>query len=61
MPLHTFKINLTEEDYRQVKALKMRGMGDDDEDAFRSAVMTWYTRNRTPQILPERLLDLDID
>ncbi len=39
-------IELTGEDYKNVQHLKMRGLGEDDEDAVRSAVMEWYNKNR---------------
>ncbi len=39
-------IELTDEDYKNVQHLKMRGLGEDDEDAVRSAVMGWYNKNR---------------
>lgn len=40
-------IELTDEDYTQVQGVKMRGLGVDDEDTVRSAVMEWCLRNRT--------------
>ena len=39
-------IELTDEDYQNVQHLKMRGLGEDDEDAVRSAVLEWYNNNR---------------
>ena len=49
-----FIIELTDEDMEQINFLKLRGLGVDDEDAVRSAVMSWYIKNRTPQIVPNR-------
>lgn len=57
LKIQPITIDLTEEDYRNVKGLKLRGLGKDDEDAVRTAVMSWYTRNRTMQILPNRIVD----
>lgn len=48
-----FELSLDDADRRAVAAMIDRGLADDPEDAVRSAVMTWYTRNRTAQILPE--------
>jgi uncharacterized protein YcgI (DUF1989 family) len=56
MKIVSFNIRMTEEDYTQLKFLQLRGLGDDDEDALRSAVMTWYTRNRTTQVVPNRIM-----
>jgi len=39
-------IEMAEKDYEQVQRLKVRGLGDDDEDAVRSAVMEWCNKNR---------------
>ena len=52
------EIDLSEADMANLAALIRRGQGADVEDAFRSAVMTWHARHRTPQIVPEAL-DLD--
>ena len=35
-------IELTDEDCEQIRSLKSRGLGEDDEDAVRSAVFEWY-------------------
>jgi hypothetical protein len=52
-------IPMTEADMANLQALIRRNQGSDPEDAFRSAVMTWHARHRTPQIVPEAL-DLDL-
>lgn len=41
------EIELSAEDYDQVRRLIAAGMADDDEDAIRSAMMQWYLRNRS--------------
>ena len=50
---------LTQGDRDNIRTLRRRGFGGTDEEVFRSAVMTWYTRNSSPQIAPE-LLDIEI-
>ncbi len=45
LKIHEFTIELTDEDYKQVQRLKWRGLGVDDEDAIRSAVMEWCDTN----------------
>ena len=56
-PLRIEEIDLpmTEADIANAKKLMARGQGDDLVDAVRSAIMTWYTRHNTPQIVPEAL------
>jgi hypothetical protein len=56
---HKLAIKMSQKDYEQLKYLQKRGLGDNDEDAFRSAVMTWYTDNRTARILPNRMPKID--
>ena len=56
LKIYSFNIELSEEDYKQVKYLQLRDLGEDDEDAVRSAVMTWYTRNRAAQVVPNRIM-----
>lgn len=62
----SFTIDLSDAEYKQVKYLQERGLGSDDEDAVRSAVMTWIMRALAPQIvssrqnLPNRIL-FDVD
>ena len=41
------EIELEERDYEQVQRLKIRGLAKSDEDALRTAVMSWYSRNRS--------------
>jgi uncharacterized protein YcgI (DUF1989 family) len=53
----TLNIDLDTQDHDSLQKLVKMGQGQDAEDAFRTAVMTWYTRNKTRQIVPE-LLDL---
>jgi uncharacterized protein YcgI (DUF1989 family) len=55
VPVETVTVQLSESDKKNLAKLVKRGFGEDDEDALRSAVMTWYTRNRTAQIVPETL------
>lgn len=57
--VHDMSIPMTEADMENLQALISRNQGSDPEDAFRSAVMTWHARHRTPQIVPEAL-DLDL-
>ena len=45
LEIHEFTIELTDEDYRNLQILKQMGLGDDDEDALRSAVIEWYVNN----------------
>lgn len=56
-PLKISDLNfqLTKADQLNLRRLVKMGQGDSAGDAFRSAVMTWYTRTRTPQIIPESL------
>lgn len=42
-----FTIELTDEEDKQVQHLKWLGLGEDDEDAVRSAVMEWYDGNQS--------------
>jgi uncharacterized protein len=58
MPIESLKIKLSDADQKNLKKLVRRGFGSDLEDAFRTSVMTWYTRARTAQIVPE-VLDID--
>ncbi len=44
--IHEFTLELTDEDYKQVQQLKRCGLGEDDENAIRSAVMDWCAKNR---------------
>lgn len=55
LKIQEFELEFTEADLANVAKLIRRGQGADEEDAIRSAVMTWYTRNRSPQIVPEAL------
>ena len=50
-------IELTDEDYQNVQHLKMRGLGEDDEDAVRSAVLEWYNKNRATVFLWELCME----
>lgn len=58
LEIRELTLKLTDADLENVRKLIRRGQGSDPEDAIRSAVMTWHTRHRTPQILPE-VLDED--
>lgn len=58
LAIRELQFELSSEDEANLERLVRVGQGDSREDAFRSAVMTWYTRNRTRQIIPESL-DLD--
>jgi uncharacterized protein YcgI (DUF1989 family) len=53
------EVDLTSEDDHNLQRLMKMNQGDSREEAFRTAVMTWYTRNRTRQIIPESL-DIDL-
>lgn len=53
MQIETFEVELSRDDQRAIATMIERGIALDEEDAFRSSVMTWYTRNRTPQIAHE--------
>jgi len=53
MKLETFEVELSAQDQAVIASVLERGGALDEEDAFRAAVMTWYTRNRTPQIVRE--------
>jgi uncharacterized protein YcgI (DUF1989 family) len=53
MEIQSFEIELDDQDWENIEMLIRRGAARNPEDAFRSGVMTWYTRNRTPQIAPE--------
>jgi uncharacterized protein YcgI (DUF1989 family) len=53
MEIESFDVELDVEDWKNLETFIRRGHALDPEDAFRSAVMTWYTRNRTPQIAAE--------
>jgi len=46
LKIQEITIELTDEDYRQIQNLKMWGLGKDDEDAVRSAVLEWHNNNR---------------
>lgn len=46
LEIHGITVELTDADYKQVQRLKWRGLGVDDEDAIRSAVMDWCYKNR---------------
>lgn len=58
LEIRELEVALSAEDRTNLDRLVKMGQGDSPEDAFRSAVMTWYTRHRTRQIIPE---SLDID
>ncbi len=58
LQIEEVEIELTDADLSNIEKLIQRGQGFDTEDAIRSAVMTWYTRHRTSQIVPE-FLDLE--
>jgi len=45
LQIHKFSIELTDEDYRNLQKLKQMGLGNNDEDAIRSAVIEWYIDN----------------
>jgi hypothetical protein len=45
LQIHELAIELTDEDYSNLQILKQMGLGDDDEDALRSAVIEWYVAN----------------
>ena len=45
LEIREFTIELTEEDRKNVESLKWHGLGVDDEDAIRSAVMEWCSNN----------------
>lgn len=42
LEIHEFFVELTNEDYHNLQKLKKMGLGDDDEDVLRSAVIEWY-------------------
>jgi len=50
--IHEFSIELTVEDYLNLQKLERMGLGDDDEDALRSAVIEWYVTNYNAAALP---------
>lgn len=60
-PLKTSELQfeLSEQEHADLRRLVKMGQGEDLDDAFRSAVMTWYTRNKTRQILPDSF-DVDL-
>lgn len=45
LQIHEFNVELTDDDYQSLQRLKEMGLGDDDEDALRSAVIEWYISN----------------
>ncbi len=45
LKISEFSVELTDEDYHNLQILKQMGLGDDDEDAIRSAVIEWYVTN----------------
>lgn len=45
LKIQEFSIKLTGEDYQNLQTLKKMGLGNDDEDALRSAVIEWYISN----------------
>ena len=47
LEMKQIEVELTAEDYQQVKLLQERCLADDDEDAIRSAAMGWYVQNRS--------------
>jgi hypothetical protein len=51
----TLEVGLNSVDTDNLRKLVRMGQGQDEEDAFRTAVMTWYTRAKTRQIVPESL------
>lgn len=53
LKIQEITIELTEQDYEQVQRLKMRGLGEDDEDAVRSTVMEWCNKNRVMVSTPD--------
>lgn len=47
LKIETLEIELPEEDYKHVQEQITRGLRDDDDDAVRSGVLSWYVNNRT--------------
>jgi uncharacterized protein YcgI (DUF1989 family) len=47
LKIQEVEVELTDKDYDQVQRLKMRHLGEDDEDAIRASVMEWCHKNRT--------------
>jgi len=45
LEIHEFFVEFTDEDYSNLQKLKELGLGEDDEDALRSAVIEWYINN----------------
>lgn len=62
-PIQTHKLELAleESDMANIQTMIRRGLGSTVEEIVRSSVMTWYTRNNTPQIAPEILDAMDND
>lgn len=56
-PIQTRDIafSLSDSDMENLKQLMRRGTGPDLESVFRSAALTWFTKNHTPQIVKEYL------
>lgn len=46
LKIHSFTVNLTEEEYDQVQRLKKLGLGEDDEEVMRTIVMDWCEKNQ---------------
>ena len=44
--IHKIIVKLTDKDYTQVQRLKRLGLGSDDEETIRAAVMDWCTQNQ---------------
>ena len=45
LQISEFAIELTDDDYLNLQKLQQMGLGDDDEDGLRSAVIEWYISN----------------
>jgi hypothetical protein len=45
--MQKIEVELAADDYEQLKRLKERGVGDDDEEVIRAAVMDWYLKSRS--------------
>jgi uncharacterized protein YcgI (DUF1989 family) len=60
-PLKTSQLDLALNgaDHANLQKLMRMGQGESPDDAFRSAVMTWYTRTKTRQIVPDSY-DVDL-
>jgi uncharacterized protein YcgI (DUF1989 family) len=47
LQFETFQVDLTAGDRAAIERIKAQGLADDDEDAIRTAVFSWYTANRS--------------